>query len=157
MSRETKEKVCTFFVSDYHFEMVSLPYINKKLEENEDVIVLTENNLEETIQVLLSKMNFKEERKNKILSINWKNDDFAKFKEIKRNVEKQNEFTIFIKGKENYIHNINKNIKKWIEENSKIKVIDCYDMEDVGSNMDTVMASYKSILSTSGEKEIEKL
>ena len=157
MSRETKEKVCTFFVSDYHFEMVSLPYINKKLEENEDVIVLTENNLEETIQVLLSKMNFKEERKNKILSINWKNDDFAKFKEIKRNVEKQNEFTIFIKGKENYIHNINENIKKWIEENSKIKVIDCYDMEDVGSNMDTVMASYKSILSTSGEKEIEKL
>lgn len=83
MSRETKEKVCTFFVSDYHFEMVSLPYINKKLEENEDVIVLTENNLEETIQVLLSKMNFKEERKNKILSINWKNDDFAKFKEIR--------------------------------------------------------------------------
>lgn len=157
MSRETKEKVCTFFVSDYHFEMVSLPYINKKLEENEKIIVLTENNLEDTIQVLLSRMNFKEERKNKILSINWKNDDFAKFKEIKRNVEKQNEFTIFIKGKENYIHNINENIKKWIEENSKIKVIDCYDMEEVGSNMDTVMASYKSILSTSGEKEIEKL
>jgi len=157
MSKETKEKVCTFFVSDYHFEMVSLPYINKKLEENEEIIVLTENNLEDTIQVLLSRMNFKEERKNKILSINWKNDDFAKFKEIKRNVEKQNEFTIFIKGKENYIHNINENIKKWIEENSKIKVIDCYDMEEVGSNMDTVMASYKSILSTSGEKEIEKL
>lgn len=157
MSRETKEKVCTFFVSDYHFEMVSLPYINKKLEENEEIIVLTENNLEDTIQVLLSRMNFKEERKNKILSINWKNDDFAKFKEIKRNVEKQNEFTIFIKGKENYIHNINENIKKWIEENSKIKVIDCYDMEEVGSNMDTVMASYKRILSTSGEKEIEKL
>lgn len=157
MSKETKEKVCTFFVSDYHFEMVSLPYINKKLEENEEIIILTENNLEDTIQVLLSRMNFKEERKNKILSINWKNDDFAKFKEIKRNVEKQNEFTIFIKGKENYIHNINENIKKWIEENSKIKVIDCYDMEEVGSNMDTVMASYKSILSTSGEKEIEKL
>lgn len=157
MNKETKEKVCTFFVSDYHFEMVSLPYINKKLEENEEIIVLTENNLEETIQVLLSRMNFKEERKNKILSINWKNDDFTKFKEIKRNVEKQNEFTIFIKGKENYIHNINENIKKWIEENPKIKVIDCYDMEEVGSNMDTVMASYKSILSTSGEKEIEKL
>lgn len=157
MNKETKEKVCTFFVSDYHFEMVSLPYINKKLEENEEIIVLTENNLEETIQVLLSRMNFKEKRKNKILSINWKNDDFTKFKEIKRNVEKQNQFTIFIKGKENYIHNINENIKKWIEENPKIKVIDCYDMEEVGSNMDTVMASYKSILSTSGEKEIEKL
>lgn len=157
MSRETKEKVCTFFVSVIIFEMVSLPYINKKLEEDEDVIVLTENNLEDTMQVLLSKMNFKEERKNKILSINWKNDDFEKFKEIKRKVENENKLTIFVKGKENYISNISENIKSWIRNSKKVKVIDCYDMEEVGSNIDTVMASYKSILSTSGEKEIEKL
>lgn len=157
MNKETKEKICTFFVSDYHFEMISLPYIDKKLEENEEIIILTENNLEDTIQTLLSKMNFKEDRKKKILSINWKNDDFAKFKEIKREVENQNKVTIFIKGKENYIRNINKNIEGWINKSYHIKVVDCYDVEEIGSNMDTVMASYKSILSTSGEKEIEKL
>ena len=67
MNKETKEKTCTFFVSDYHFEMISLPYIDKKLEENEEIIILTENNLEDTIQTLLSKMNFKEDRKKKIL------------------------------------------------------------------------------------------
>ena len=157
MNKETKEKICTFFVSDYHFEMISLPYIDKKLEENEEIIILTENNLEDTIQTLLSKMNFKEDRKKKILSINWKNDDFAKFKEIKREVENQNKVTIFIKGKKNYTRNINKNIEGWINKSSHIKVVDCYDVEEIGSNMDTVMASYKSILSTSGEKEIEKL
>ena len=157
MNKKTKEKICTFFASDYHFEMISLPYIDKKLEENEEIIILTENNLEDTIQTLLSKMNFKEDRKKKILSINWKNDDFAKFKEIKREVENQNKVTIFIKGKENYIRNINKNIEGWINKSSHIKVVDCYDVEEIGSNMDTVMASYKSILSTSGEKEIEKL
>ena len=157
MNKKTKEKICTFFASDYHFEMISLPYIDKKLEENEEIIILTENNLEDTIQTLLSKMNFKEERKKKILSINWKNDDFAKFKEIKREVENQNKVTIFIKGKENYIRNINKNIEGWINKSSHIKVVDCYDVEEIGSNIDTVMASYKSILSTSGEKEIEKL
>ena len=157
MNKETKEKICTFFASDYHFEMISLPYIDKKLEENEEIIILTENNLEDTIQTLLSKMNFKEDRKKKILSINWKNDDFTKFKEIKREVENQNKVTIFIKGKENYIRNINKNIENWINKNSHIKVVDCYDVEEIGNNIDTVMASYKSILSTSGEKEIEKL
>lgn len=157
MNKETKEKICTFFVSDYHFEMISLPYIDKKLEENEEIIILTENNLEDTIQTLLSKMNFKEDRKKKILSINWKNDDFAKFKEIKRKVENQNKVTIFIKGKENYIRNINKNIEGWINKSSHIKVVDCYYVEEIGNNIDTVMASYKSILSTSGEKEIEKL
>ena len=41
MNKETKEKICTFFVSDYHFEMISLPYIDKKLEENEEIIILT--------------------------------------------------------------------------------------------------------------------
>ena len=157
MNKETKEKTCTFFVSDYHFEMISLPYINKKLEGNEEIIILTENDLEDTIKTLLSKMNFKEERKEKILSINWKNDDFTKFKEIKKDVENQNKVTIFIKGKENYIRNVNKNIENWVKNNSNIKVVDCYDVEEIGSNMDEVMASYKRILSTSGEKEIEKL
>ena len=157
MNKETKEKTCIFFVSDYHFEMISLPYINKKLEGNEEIIILTENDLEDTIKTLLSKMNFKEERKEKILSINWKNDDFTKFKEIKKDVENQNKVTIFIKGKENYIRNVNKNIENWVKNNSNIKVVDCYDIEEIGSNMDEVMASYKRILSTSGEKEIEKL
>ena len=47
MMKENKreEKICLFFASDYHFEMISLPYINKKLDESKEVIVLTENNL----------------------------------------------------------------------------------------------------------------
>ena len=45
-NQSTKEKSCVFYVSDYHFEMISLPYISKKLEEEKKVIILTENNLE---------------------------------------------------------------------------------------------------------------
>ena len=48
-NQKTKEKTCAFYASDYHFEMISLPYINKKLDESKEVIVLTENNLKETI------------------------------------------------------------------------------------------------------------
>ena len=51
-NQKTKEKTCAFYVSDYHFEMISLPYINKKLDESKEVIVLTENNLKETIKTL---------------------------------------------------------------------------------------------------------
>ena len=51
-NQKTKEKTCAFFASDYHFEMISLPYINKKLDESKEVIVLTENNLKETIKTL---------------------------------------------------------------------------------------------------------
>ena len=39
MIKENKreEKLCLFFASDYHFEMISLPYINESLKKNENV------------------------------------------------------------------------------------------------------------------------
>ncbi|MCI9435351.1 MAG: hypothetical protein HFI86_08825 [Bacilli bacterium] len=145
-NQKTKEKVCTFFASDYHFEMISLPYINKKIENNKEVIILTENNLENTIKDLISKMNLKESNRNKILNIDWKNDNLNKFKKIKSDIENDKEIVIFIKGKENYIKNINKNIEKWVENSSSTKIIDCYDIEEVGENLDIIMDKYSKIL-----------
>ena len=156
-NQKTKEKVCTFFASDYHFEMISLPYINKKIENNKEVIILTENNLENTIKDLISKMNLKESNRNKILNIDWKNDNLNKFKKIKSDIENDKEIVIFIKGKENYIKNINKNIEKWVENSSSTKIIDCYDIEEVGDNLDIIMDKYSKILNTTGEKEIQKI
>ena len=68
-NQDTKEKSCVFYVSNYHFEMISLPYISKKLEENKKILILTQENLEETINKLISKINFKEQKKNKILEM----------------------------------------------------------------------------------------
>ncbi len=67
--QETKERICAFYASDYHFEMMSLPYINKKIENKEEIIILTENNLEKTIQTFLSKTNLNEEKKKEIGTI----------------------------------------------------------------------------------------
>lgn len=156
-NQETKEKICTFFASDYHFEMISLPYISQTIQENKEVIILTENDLEDTIKVLLGNMNLKEENKNTILNLNWNQDDLIKFKTIKEKIEDNKDIVVFIKGKENYIHNINKNIEKWIKKGKNTKVIDCYDMEEIGDNLDGIMDQYKKILSTSGEKEIQKI
>ena len=150
-NQKTKEKICTFYASDYHFEMISLPYIDKNIEENKEVIVLTENDLEETMKILISKMNLQEEKKDKILNLNWKNDDLNKFKRINNNINEQKAMVIFIKGKENYIRNVNKNIEKWIEKSNNIKVIDCYDMEEVSEKIDNIMGEYKKILNTKGE------
>ncbi|MGN1297297.1 MAG: hypothetical protein ACI4VH_02550 [Clostridia bacterium] len=156
-NQETKEKTCAFYASDYHFEMISLPYIEKNLEENKEILILTENNLEDTIRNLISKMNLKEDKKENILKIDWKNNDLSKFKKIKKDVEERKDVIIFIKGKENYIKNINENIEKWIKANSNIKIIDCYDMDEISENLDEVMDQYKMILNTTGEKKINKI
>ena len=66
---KTKEKTCSIYASDYHFEMIILPYIEKNIEENKEIIIFTENNLEETINTLVSKTNLKDDKKKKILRI----------------------------------------------------------------------------------------
>lgn len=151
-SKETGEKLCAFYANDYHFEMISLPYINSEMEKDREIIIMTENDLENTINILMKTMKLEEERKKQILKLNWKNNDLEKFKQLKEDIEEEKGVTIFIKGKENYIENIEKNIEKWIKKSKKIKVIDCYDIEEMEDKIERVVGEYSKILSTSGEK-----
>ena len=154
--KKTKEKTCVFFASDYHFEMITLPFIEENLRNNRKIIVLTENDLEDTIKNLISKVNLKEEKKEKIFKIDWKNNDLKKFKEIKKEVENKEDLIIFIKGKENYIKNVNENIEKWTNKINTVKIIDCYDVEEIREHFADVVNKYENVLSTTGERKIEK-
>lgn len=156
-NQNTKEKICAFYASDYHFEMISLPYIEKNIEENKKIIILTENNLENTIKVLISKVNLNEDIKKEILNLNWKDNDLVKFKKIKEESGKDNEIIVFVKGKKNYIKNINENIENLISNRKNLTIIDCYDIEDINEDIELVSTKYKKILSTNGTKEIQKL
>ena len=69
------EKFCSFFVSEFHLEMILMPYINKKIEEKEKIVILTEKNLEKTVKELISKVNLKEENKQKILNLGWRSEE----------------------------------------------------------------------------------
>ncbi len=151
------KKICAFYASDYHFEMISLPYIEESLEKRKEIIILTENDLQSTIKTLISNINIEEKKKQSLEQINWKNEDLKKFKKIKRDTDENKDVVIFIKGKENYIRNINKNIEKWTSKNNKVKIVDCYDMNEVAEKVDTLMAKYKIVLGTAGEKTIENI
>ena len=154
MGKITKEKMCAFYASDYHFEMISLPYISRSIDENKEIIILTENNLEDTVQILVSRMNLKDAKRNQILNLDWKNNDLEKFKEISKNSKENKNMVIFIKGKINYIENINKNIEKWIDGKNNINIINCYEFFEVENNIETIAQKYDKILGTSREQEI---
>ena len=89
-------KKCLFCVSDYHLEMILLPYIiEKKYEYN--TIVFTETNFEASIDILLTKVNLKVEDKKIIKSIDWNKNDSLKFErieEIKDNKKKKEELLL---------------------------------------------------------------
>ena len=150
---ESKEKICMFYASDYHFEMISLPYINKNLKENNNVLVLTENDLNSTIDKLLSMLNLNEEEKNKISKVNWNNNKEEKYKEIELINKNKKETVIFIKGKEKYINDT----KKYVADNidiSEIKVVDCYDVNEIKDKAIDISKEYDKILSTAGIEEL---
>ena len=156
-SQITKEKTCAFYASDYHFEIISLPYIEEQLEKNKQIIVLTENDLEESVKTVISKTNLKETKRKNIFSIDWNNDNLSKFKKIKKDIEDQKDIIIFIKGKENYIKNVNRNIEKFVSNKDNVKIVDCYYIEEVSQDIDSIMNKYEKVLSTTGEKEINKI
>lgn len=152
--QETKEKSCIFYVSDYHFEMISLPYISKKLEEKKQVIIFTEDNLEKTVEKLILKINLKEEKKKQLLEINWKNGDNNKLENIERSIKEGKNIVVFIKGKQNYISKINSNIEKTAKDYNNIKIIDCYNLEETENYLTEIMGKYNNVIGTVGEKSI---
>lgn len=147
-SKKTKEKNCIFYASDYHFEIISLPYISKRIDENKKVIILTDNSLEKTINTLIEKTNIKQEKKEKLLELNWKSDDIKKLDEIKDNVENKRNIEVFVKGKKDYIEHINKEIERISSNYEKMSITDCYNIEEVCNNMENIVGKYDRIIST---------
>ena len=139
---ENNNKTCTFYASDYHFEMIILPYLNKKLDENKNIVIFTENNLEDSIDVLVSRMNLKEDKKERILNLDWKNDDLGKFDTLKNYENNSKDVVVFVKGTEGYIKSINENISK-NNIKTNLKIVDCYSVDDLKNNMAQITNKYE--------------
>ena len=129
-----EEKTCCFYVSDFHLEMILVPYINEKIDEN--ITILTDKNLRETIKILISKMNLDDEKKEKILNLGWEGKN-----KVKENTN------IIIIGNRNYIKNKNDEIK----DRNIISILDCYDFEEEKNNIQEIVKQYKNILNTLGK------
>lgn len=128
------EKTCCFYVSEFHLEMILVPYINERIDEN--ITIITEIELKETVQILISKMNLKEENKQKILNLGWDGD-----KKIK---EKSN---IIIIGSREYIQKKNEEI----ENKNAISVLDCYNFEEEKNDINNIVKQYKNTINTLGK------
>ena len=139
------EKICSFYISEYHLEMILLPFINDKIENNKKVIIETEYNLEETLKRVLERTNLKQENKNKILSLGCNSKEKNKLE------DKSN---IIVIGNKEYIKNANNEI---IKNNLKnITVVDCYKFEELGNDVTKIQNSYACNLNTNGIKNINK-
>ncbi len=134
-------KYCCLYVSEYHLEMILLPFIKNKLRESE-ILIFTQNNLLETLHTLLKKLNLSNENKKRIIDKkNWKTEKIDLI-----NNEDINEYTIIINGDEKYRDRINKKIEKF---NINVKnIVDCYDVNNTSIKSNYIQDNYKGILNT---------
>ena len=137
------KKTCLFCASDYHLEMILLPYIKERMDSS-NIIIITENNLEESINILLTKVNLDEKDKEKIKSLNWKKTDDFKIEEI--NNMKDKNINIIINGSSNYIESVSKKIKEVLRRD--IEIVDCIHVLDSDIEITEISKKYDKILNT---------
>lgn len=138
VENEKTEKIYSIYVSDFHLEMILVPYINEKINNKENVVIQTEKDLKSTLEILMSKMNLKNEEKINILNLGWRKGE----KEI---IENSN---IIIIGTKEYIQNIHDKIEK---NHIRCKdIIDCYDFEEIKEEIDNIVCKYNKSLNTLG-------
>ena len=135
------KKTCAFYASEYHLEMILLPYIKQNLKDAE-IILFTENDLEKTLNILLEKTNLKETDKEKIKQINWKKDDKTKWIQLKECQQKNKKCIAIINGNEKYIWKIDSKIKQ-----KNTKIIHCFNISNT-PNAEEIQKKYNKILNT---------
>lgn len=146
-------KMCSFYVNDWHLTVMMLPYINGKLQENEKITIISEENLLNNINTILERTNIKEEYKKQIQTIGWEK---TSKKEIKNKIQEQeNGNNIIIIGKEDYIENTNKIIENKVKT-GEVNVIDCYEVMGFNNNMENILKNHEKIINTSGERTVEE-
>lgn len=135
-NKGTIEKKCCFYASDFHLEMTIVPYINRKIEENKNVIIVTQNNLEETMKVLISRMNIK--NKDIICNLDWNNNDIAQ-------AIGKNNLIMIVNGNKEFIDYKNKEIKELLGQ-EVIELINCYYFDEIKDEMVQIRANYTGVL-----------
>ncbi len=160
-----KQKICSFYVSDWHLTAMLLPFIEEQIHKGENINTILEKNITENMKELLSRIKIEEDIKQQIMAIEWKNKNLIKYSEIRKFMEKaiknQKNITILIEGNKDRIEYINRNIDKWMEKQAKkikrkeIRIINCYEVNEFNKNLQEVLDMHDKILNTSGIHNIE--
>ena len=146
ITKELEEnKKCIIYASEYHLEMILLPYIKERIED-EKFVIFTEKNMEETLDTLLTKVNLENLVKEKIKNIKWKNDDEKNINKLQEYVKENKHINVVISGEFDYIKKINNKIKQI--KNTNIEIIDCFYIEDPDVNIEEIRSNYRYILNT---------
>lgn len=167
--KKNVKNMCNFYASESHLALMLLPYLSKQMEKGVYFETILKENIVENIEEVISKLNLKQEIKEKMLNINWKTNEITGYKEIEdfmnNLINKEKEISIILNGNIKQVEQINELINTWIYKNMnnlkkrdiKITTISCFKALEFKENIDTIINKYDYALNTSGEHKIEEI
>lgn len=145
-------KMCSFYVNDWHLTVMILPYISNKLQNKEKVAIISEGDLEVNIKTLLDRTNMNDITKKEIAQIGWN-------KTLTQNINtKISEIAgtnnIIVIGDEKYIEDTNNTIENKVKT-GEINVVNCYEVMQFNNNIENILKNHQKVINTAGEKDIQ--
>ena len=137
------KNICNFYVSEYHLEIMLLPYISKKIDNEENITIITEIDLESTLNVVIERINLDKDKKEKIKKIGWN------IQNIENIIPNTN---VILIGSKKFINEKVFELKERQVEN--LEIIACYNYNEVKNEMKEIVSKYDGMLNTLGINKI---
>lgn len=137
------KNICNFYVSEYHLEIMLLPYISKKIDNEENIPIITEIDLESTLNVVIERINLDKDKKEKIKKIGWN------IQNIENIIPNTN---VILIGSKKFINEKVFELKERQVEN--LEIIACYNYNEVKNDMKEIVSKYDGMLNTLGINKI---
>ena len=137
------KNICNFYVSEYHLEIMLLPYISKKIDNEENITIITEIDLESTLNVVIERINLDKDKKEKIKKIGWN------IQNIENIISNTN---VILIGSKKFINEKVFELKERQVEN--LEMIACYNYNEVKNDMKEIVSKYDGMLNTLGINKI---
>ena len=137
------KNICNFYVSEYHLEIMLLPYISKKIDNEENITIITEIDLESTLNVVIERINLDKDKKEKIKKIGWN------IQNIENIIPNTN---VILIGSKKFINEKVFELKERQVEN--LEIIACYNYNEVKNDMKEIVSKYDGMLNTLGINNI---
>lgn len=137
------KNICNFYVSEYHLEIMLLPYISKRIDNEENITIITEIDLESTLNVVIERINLDKDKKEKIKKIGWN------IQNIENIIPNTN---VILIGSKKFINEKVFELKERQVEN--LEIIACYNYNEVKNDMKEIVSKYDGMLNTLGINKI---
>lgn len=137
------EKICSFYVSDFHLITILLPYINQKILEEKEIVTIFQNDVSKSIKRYLKNIKNLNIEKERILDIGWKEVKKVKKLDLEEKI-------IIVSGEEDFVRSVNEEI---IDAKENFELLNCYKITNT-DDISKISSEYTIFLNTSGKTDL---